>query len=249
MTTTTETKLICPECRHENEPERIYCHDCGARLDRSAVRLKKEPVVDTRKRVKKMFDPQRARIRAFFFRTSKLVLGAAAAALLLEMALPPDLPAPAKTEVVASQMRFDVETMSAKRQPPQLQYAEEQANAYLSYALRPKRTALDKPLLDFQRAVVAFGEQRCRVTAERSVFGYSVYTTCMYSPLLDHGHLIAPVTAGSIGRLPIHPKLAQFMNIVFADVWSALNRDVKMLAKIGAIEFHDKNVVLKAASS
>ena len=146
-------------------------------------------------------------------------------------------------------MRFDLEAMSMKRQPPQLQYTEEQANAYLTYTLRTKRTALDKPLLDFKRAVVSFGENRCRVTAERAVFGYSLYTTCMYSPTLAQGHLVAPITAGSIGRLSIHPKVAQFMNIVFADVWSALDRELKMLSKIGAIEFHDKNVVLKAASS
>ena len=31
------TKLVCPDCRHENEPERIYCHNCGARLDRSGA--------------------------------------------------------------------------------------------------------------------------------------------------------------------------------------------------------------------
>ena len=29
--------LICPECRCENDPKRIYCHDCGARLDRSVL--------------------------------------------------------------------------------------------------------------------------------------------------------------------------------------------------------------------
>jgi predicted amidophosphoribosyltransferase len=61
MTTTTTTstpKLFCPECRRENEPERIYCHDCGTRLDRSAAaRSKKEPIQDTHKRVKRMFDP------------------------------------------------------------------------------------------------------------------------------------------------------------------------------------------------
>ena len=77
--TTSMTKLVCPECRHENEPERVYCHSCGAKLDRSAVTVRKEPVKDTRQRVRKMFDPQRARIRFLFFKTSKLILGACAA--------------------------------------------------------------------------------------------------------------------------------------------------------------------------
>ena len=48
------------------------------------------------------------------------------------------------------------------------------------------------------------------------------------------------------GRLKIHPKIAQFMGILFADVWSALERDIKLVARLGSMEFHDKNVVLTA---
>ena len=36
-TTTTTITLVCPDCQHENEPQRIYCHSCGARLDRSKL--------------------------------------------------------------------------------------------------------------------------------------------------------------------------------------------------------------------
>ncbi|MDB6148511.1 MAG: hypothetical protein JWO45_2175 [Spartobacteria bacterium] len=242
----TMTKLICPECRHENESERIYCHSCGARLDRSAVRVQKEPPDDTRKRVKRMFDPQRAKIRALFFAISKLVLGACGTAILILVVLPADVPPPAKTEILASQIRFDLEGMSSKRQPPQLQYSEEQANAFLGYSLRSKQAALNKPLLDFKRASVTFREKSCAFTTERSVFGYPVYATCIFSPSLNEGNLSAPIQGGSIGRLQIHPKIAQFMGILFADVWSALERDIKTVSKLGAMEFHDKNVVLTA---
>jgi len=54
-------KLVCPECRRENEPERIYCHDCGARLDRSSLAKEKSKEEDpkaTQKRLKAMLDPQ-----------------------------------------------------------------------------------------------------------------------------------------------------------------------------------------------
>ena len=37
------TKLICPDCQHENELERIYCHNCGARLDRTGLIKEKMP--------------------------------------------------------------------------------------------------------------------------------------------------------------------------------------------------------------
>lgn len=67
----TAPKLLCPECQRENESERVYCHDCGARLDRSAVAPTKEPPKDTHKRLKKFFDPQRARIRYFFLNRAR----------------------------------------------------------------------------------------------------------------------------------------------------------------------------------
>src|SRR5262249_49427586 len=100
MTTTTTAstvKLICAECRHENEAERIYCHNCGERLDRSAVSAQQkgqDPNAE-RRRLQKMMEGPTA-LRRNFFRVSKLALAAVGAAALVEIALPPDLPAPTK---------------------------------------------------------------------------------------------------------------------------------------------------------
>ncbi len=247
--TTSMTKLVCPECRHENEPERVYCHSCGAKLDRSAVTVHKELVKDTRQRVKKMFDPQRARIRFLFFKTSKLILGAAALAIVIQMILPPDVPEPTKTLVLASQVRIDMENAVARRQPAQLQFTEEQVNAYLASALKPKQSTLNKPLLEFKRGLVAFREGACTVTTERSFFGFSLFSGCAYSVSLADGKIVAKDQGGSIGRLPLHPKIMEFADVMFADVWSALDRDVKMVSKFSSVEFHDKNALLTIATA
>ena len=85
------TKLICPECRKENEAERIYCHECGAKLDRSKV-ISSKPAdarVKEQKRVRNMFDARRAKIRLLFFKLAKSILGAFAAAVVVSMFLPP----------------------------------------------------------------------------------------------------------------------------------------------------------------
>jgi hypothetical protein len=31
------TKRVCTECKRENEAQRIDCHNCDAKLDRSAL--------------------------------------------------------------------------------------------------------------------------------------------------------------------------------------------------------------------
>ena len=238
-------KIICSECQHENEAERIYCHDCGARLDRSAAPRKREKPDDARKRVQKMFDPQRARIRAAFFKGSKVILGAAVIAFVIELVLPPDMPAPPQTQVLALQVRMDVENALTKHQTPQVELSEDQVNAYLVSALRTKKTALDKPFLDFKRAVVTLQEGSFVITVERSVAGYySVYTSTAYSVSNVNGKLVASHRGGAIGRLRIDPHLMRFSDIIFSDVWAVLDRDVKLLSHFANIEFHDKRAVL-----
>ncbi len=240
------TTVVCAECHHENEPERIYCHDCGARLDRSAVKVRKENVQDAQKRVKKLFDPTRARIRVLFFKISKVLLGSCAVAAFVQMILPPDVPAPVKSMMLASQIRLDLESATTRHQPAELRYTDEQVNVFLAYTLKTKQKSLDQPLLDFKRAVVAFQEHMCSITMERSLFGYSLYTTISVAPSVTGGKIAVTNKGGSIGRLPIHPQIAQYMGVLFDDLWSALDRETKLVAKMKVIEFHDKAVALTA---
>jgi hypothetical protein len=239
-------KLICPECRRENEPERIYCHDCGARLDRTAlakIAPKGEDAKETQRRLRNMLDPQRAKMRLLFFRVSKVILGAFAAAAIVQMLLPPDVPARAKTGDFPPQINLDLENAAMSHGAAPLQYTEAQVNAYLGSALRSKQAALSK-LLQFERAFVNFDESVCRITAERSLFGFSVFTATSSKVTLQNGALNASNNGGSIGRLPIHPLLMKYADPLFGDLWTALDRERKSVAKMDAIEFHPQAVVL-----
>ena len=248
--TTTTTRLICPECQRENESERIYCHNCGARLDRAALTQRGAPVEDPKKahrRVQKMFDPHRGNVRRNFFFVSKLVLGALAVAAVVEMVSAPEVPPARKGVGIPVEINFDLEKATSSRAPMQLQYTQDQVNAYLEYTLKNKRS-LDKPYLKFNRAIVGFAEGLCTVTVERSFFGYSLYTRTSCQVALANGKIGASSKAGAIGRLPIHPRLMQYIDVIFADVWAALDRERKLMAKMGSIEFHDANVTLTSAA-
>ena len=239
-------KLICPECRRENESERIYCHDCGAKLDRTAlakVAPKEEKPQEAHARLKSMFDPQGVKLRQNFFKTSKVVLGALTTAAVIQMLLPPDLPPRAKTVGLSSQIGLDLENASRTPGGAPLRYSEEQVNAYVAGALKSKQAALSS-FLNFERAVILLEENVCRVTVERSLFGYSVYTAASYSVALQNGALVTQNRGGGIGRLPIHPLLMKFAEPLFSNVWTALDRERKSLAKMGAIELHPQTVVI-----
>ena len=239
-------KLICPECRRENEPERIYCHDCGARLDRTALAKnapKGEDVKETQRRLRQLLDPQRVKMRLLFFKISKLILGALAAAAVVQMVLPPDVPPRDKTGEFPPQINLDIENASMNHGAPPLRYTEAQVNAYLGSALKSKQAALSK-LLQFERATVNFDENVCLITAERSLYGFSVFTGTSSRVTLDNGTLKASNNGGKIGRLPIHPLLMQYADPLFADLWTALDRERKAVAKMSAIELHPQAVVL-----
>jgi predicted amidophosphoribosyltransferase len=137
MTTTTAmTKLVCAECRHENEAERIYCHNCGERLDRSAVSAQKkaQDPQEVHRRLQKMLGPPNM-ARRNFFTVSKLTLAAAVVA-----ALAPELPAP--TKAVPPQVDLDLENAASYQKAGALEYSQDQINAYLAYRLTSKKTAL-----------------------------------------------------------------------------------------------------------
>ncbi|HVF72079.1 MAG TPA: zinc ribbon domain-containing protein [Chthoniobacterales bacterium] len=239
-------KLVCPECRRENEAERIYCHDCGARLDRSSlakIAPKGEDAKETQRRLRTMLDPQRAKMRLMFFKISKLILGALATAAIVQMLLPPDVPPPPKTGDFPPQINLDLENAALNHGLPPLQYTEAQVNAYLGSALRSKKAALSK-LLEFERAIVRFDENICRVTAQRSLFGFSLFTTTSSRVTLQDGKLAATNIGGSIGRLPVHPLVMKYADPLFGDLWTALDRERKSVAKMNGIEFHPQAVVL-----
>jgi hypothetical protein len=249
ISTPTPPKVLCPECRRENESQRVYCHECGTRLDRSTVHFAEEQIQDTQKRVQRIFQPKWARLRASFFNLIQLIVAAGLVAGLVEIFLPPDVPPPSKNPVLASSLRFDLEKMATQHQPPQKQVDEQTVNAFIASVARSRRVALDHPLLPFKRALVAFHEQRCSVTAERALLGYySIYVTCDLALELKDGRLSATIESGHIGRLPIHPKIAKSMGVLFGDVASVFDPTLKLVSKLGAIELHDKNLTLTATT-
>src|SRR5438874_331509 len=250
MTAATTVNLTCPECRHENEIERIYCHSCGARLDRSALSARKMPETEApqeiQKRLQGMFNQRKARIRSLLLQALKLTLAAGVAAIVVEMLIPPDGPPNKKSDNLPPQINMDLEMMIQYHRPPFLRYDEDGLNGFLANILRSKKEKLNHPLIDFNRAIVRFSDGRCGLTVERSIFGYSVYTTGIYAVELRDSKLSSSASGGSIGRLQIHPQLMKYAGFLFGDLVTAMQGEAKQLSRIGSIEFQDNEVVFTA---
>ena len=251
MSTATAVQLICPECQHENEAERIYCHDCGAKLDRSSLSARKvaqlENPEETHKRLQSMFSQRRARMRSLLLNGAKLTAASCVAAIVAQMFIPPDVPPPVQTATLPPQINLSLERLTQSRQPQLIQFSEDDVNAYLSNAFRSKKKKLSYSLLDFERAVVAFHEGSCRITIERSIFGYSFYTSESCEAQITGGKLTASTQGGAIGRLPIHPLLMRYGGFLFADAIRTMDREHKLLDRIGSMQIHEKQVQFASA--
>jgi hypothetical protein len=251
MKTATPVQLTCPECRRDNEAERIYCHDCGARLDRSALAGRKNGKVETseqlHRRMRGMFSQRRVRARLLFNKIAKVILIAFATAAVMEILIPPDVPPVVKSDTLPPQINLSLETLTESRQPQAMQFSEENVNAYLANTLKHKKEKLNHPLLDFERAMVAFSEGNCRVTIERSIFGYSIFTSGDYAVQIEGGKVTASPKSGAIGRMPIHPSVMQYAGFLFSDAVAVMDRERKLLNKVGSIQLREKEFSVTSA--
>src|SRR5204862_5662775 len=136
-----------------------------------------------------------SRVRHNFFALNKLFLSAVASASLVEMALPPELPAP--TKIVSPQIDLDLE--NAHLRPSPLEYSQDQINAYLTYRLISKKKALTYPFLTFVRATASFREGACTIGVERSLFGYSIFSRTSHRVDTSAGKLLPQMLAAGSG--------------------------------------------------
>lgn len=245
------TKLICPDCQHENESERIYCHSCGARLDRSKLTPSPlalgEPDVKAQKHLQELFRPGRGNVKRAAIKLAKVVLGAVAAAALIVMALPPDLPPPSKNYTFAPMINMDMVSATSSHQGAMLVYNEEQVNSYLVSNLRRKDSPANQGYFPLRRVLVRFEEGVCAINTERELLGYSIYSGGSYRVKLENGKILSTSTSGYIGRMPIHPALMKYAGIILQKAWDSLARERNSVAKLASIEFHPQSVTLVTA--
>ncbi|MEO7725335.1 MAG: zinc ribbon domain-containing protein [Chthoniobacterales bacterium] len=242
------TKLMCPDCQHENEPERIYCHNCGARLDRTGLakqKVEEGPTEErTRQHLKKMFDPNRGKAKQMAFQLFKVLLGAVAVATVIVMVLPPNLPPAPKSSDFAPLINMDIVSALSNREPSSLRYEENQVNGYLAATLRRKDSPSQEGFFPLKRVFVQFQEGQCSIHIERRLLKLSIYSGSSYRVTIANGKIAGQSTGGYIGRMPIHPALMKYVAVIFSKAWDSLARERNSVSRLAGIEFHPQAVTL-----
>ena len=222
--------LTCSQCNFANEAERVYCHNCGAKLDRSllpkAEENSKESLDKTRRRVKKMTNPGGPdMIRELKALANCIVYGAAVAFIIGIVREPDDLPSkkPSETELPRMIGMELAEAVDAP-QPRVLQFTEAEANAYLRTSLKSKGSGWI-PGAQFERAFVRFEPGSVYVALEQSLLGFPLYSGARYNMGVKDGQFYADNVGGNIGRIGIDPFIMKYVASAFQPLWKALKRE------------------------
>lgn len=229
--------LPCDQCGFLNEPERVYCHNCGAKLDRSllpkAPEKKAESPEKARKRVAKMTNPKSGGAMREITALFKVVLGSASLAAIILLAQKPDGVPESKKELGTRLVSSDMMDALESPQPRPISFTEDEVNQYLRQTLKAKDGAI--PGTRFERAFVNLSPGAIRVSMEQSIAGYPIFSGIAYKLEIKDGKLTTTTLGGNFGRLPVDPRAMKYAEIAFQKLWESLDREHKQMDKMQVI--------------
>jgi hypothetical protein len=233
--------LKCSECDHENEPQRVFCHNCGAKLDRSILPRGEDVFnphqvsLDSKKRVAEMMNTNRGwfgRLVKTAFKVVALAVPVAAAYLIIQA--PPDVP-PMKSEVFPDTDAQMVWGDAMNSPTPATDILREDAlNVYCKKLMKPGETF---PMLGFKRVYCKLQPTFMEVTAHREAFGFPIYTAVGFQVKVDQGKVATQVVSMRIGRLAITPMADKLARWLLEDVRLAFDKKHgKQMARVTAFQ-------------
>ncbi len=242
--------LPCKQCGYVNEPERVYCHNCGSKLDRSVLpkedQVNRESPEKARRRIQKMTNPGKdyvkREVKAFF----STMFWAVVVAALIQIARVPDGVPVVKQGVLLNHLIGSelIEALEAPN-PRKLVYTESDINLYLGSSLKnAKDDSFINSIIEFKRAYVSLTPGVCQIGMEKSLWGYPIYFGASYKLEVNNGNFTATSVGGNIGRLAVHPMLMKYSDMIFGGLWTALHREEQEMHKMREVTVEKGQITL-----
>ena len=234
--------LPCAECGYANEAERVYCHSCGAKLDRSLLPKpdekdgKTETPEQARKRIATIANPKSGGAgREIKMAASVLIYSAILAALILVARKPDGVPEVSK-EMPARSVGDEMMDARDAVEPRRLDFTEAEINAYLRKLKSEDGTVL-RTYVNLNPGVLHFG-------AEKSVFGLPLYSGVLYRLEVKDGKFTPTMLGGNFGRLQVHPLAMQYLDFFFQKLWTALSHERQQMDQMRAVVVRKGTITL-----
>ena len=230
--------LPCGQCGYENEAERVYCHNCGAKLDRSLLPKDEgsgntETPEQARKRIAKMTNPKSGGgVREIKMAVNVLIYSAILAAVFLITQKPDGVPEVSR-ELPQRMVSDDMMDAVNSPQPKRVDFTEAEINAHFQQRLKSKDTGFAGT--EFKRAYVNLMPGVIHIGSEQSIFGLRVYSGVLYRLEVKDGKFAPTIAGGNFGRLAVHPLAMQYLDLFFQKLWTALSHESKQMERMQTV--------------
>jgi len=236
----------CKECGHLNEGERVYCHNCGVKLDRShlaeAAAAPTETVEQRQRRVKKLMNPNAGAKPGRLMRNAvQTLLLAAAAAAVINMARQPDgVPEPGEAGQIPPLASL---LGSLAKAPPNMRLVlkQDDINQFLATSIRPGEK--QKGFIKFSRVYTTVDEEGVNIVMEQKVLDHPIHIARKYALRFGSKGFEAHSLGSHIGRLTIPEVLDPALDKIFEKVWTPLRHEHDLIKTTGDVETGDKEVI------
>jgi hypothetical protein len=245
--------IKCIPCGQENDLTRVFCKNCGVRLERpegvQATIAGNSPVMGRSPAKKKRFSPGAGEgIGSALKRIVRAVLStailAAVLALFIQMGRKPDnIPdAQPANEARAAQLYQSVKAFGDTIYPRALDVTQSQVNNYLAVRLVPADGGSSyRPT--FKRAFVVIENGQMKYYVEQRLYGWPIFmgvNAVSEASVNERTGLPAPalrVTGGTVGRLKIPAQMLPILQRNLQRVIDSTSDATDVLLRANAIEF------------
>ncbi len=237
-------KIKCDRCTFANEPERIFCHECGARLDRSEYQKE----VEKRREREAREAPERLRksykkaplVRAHM--VALMVVLGLITGVLVQAFRPPDPFVQVPPDEGAQFMVTDFKSARFDGTFKEMSYTQEELNQLLDAGLDPEaedgfwaNTVSDANLL--------LNDGEMTFTAERKIIAPFYFTATFEPAPEDDGSVVKPKHF-AMGRLRLPSFAAPMFDRLIGDIPQLLKIGYSELESIRKMEFQDERLVV-----
>jgi hypothetical protein len=242
MSQSSTPKLTCGQCGYENEPERVYCHNCGTKLDRSVLPkdtvTQQESLEHARKRIKKLTNPGTAgaTIKAIL---NTLIYGALVAALYL-LLMPPRRVPNRETEAGANVISSDIDAAVESPAAATVQFTEADISQHLKSRVKDGGGI---PGLKLKRAYSLLGDGTITVGVEQTIFGLALHSQVEYRVKNEGGNVTAEKSGVRFGRLGLHPAIPGTESS-FKKIWEGLKRERALYDRAQSITINQGRMIV-----
>lgn len=233
--------LCCANCGYDNDPTRVYCHNCGLRLEHSEVSAPAPTGFTDPSEIEKRMRQAKKRKHlpwGMYFRALvKLVIFIGVVAALVLAFLPPDdVPAPRAPDEASASRISSLITDSASA-PGKRSFAVPSSDLvnWLLSVVKFRGTS-GVGVLQPERfyAVPGHGDVRLGIEASLPV-GPHLYFEGVYAPRSEGGGFGIEARRYSIGRLPLPSVAGIIASRQFAGLADALSGPLSQLSRASDI--------------